>query len=118
MKLGHIEIFVKNPIESKNFYTDVLGFELTAVQDNKFVWLKSGDYVILLRPGNFTANSGTTEYSKTNTGIVIYTDNLDKTSEKLKEKGLVFKGTDGNNKCLTFTDPDGNWFQLVNPADH
>ena len=118
MKFGHIEIFVKNPLDATDFYSDLLGFEIIEIQDNKFVWLKSEDTVILLRPGNFSASSHITEYSKSNTGIVIYTDNLEKTSEQLKAKGLEFKGTDGGEKCLTFTDPDGNWFQLVNPEDH
>jgi catechol 2,3-dioxygenase-like lactoylglutathione lyase family enzyme len=118
MKLGHIEIFVKNPLESKKFYSDLLEFEIIDVQDNKFVWLKSGDSLILLRPSSYSENSKATEYKNSKTGIVIYTDNLDKSSEKLKANGLVFKGTDGSEKCLTFTDPDGNWFQLVNPDDH
>ena len=118
MKLGHIEIFVKNPLESKKFYTDLLGFEVVDVQDNKFVWLKSGDSLILLRPGDYSPDSVTSEYSKSKSGLVIYTDDLERTSGKLKSKGLEFKGTDGSDKCLTFTDPDGNWLQLVNPEDH
>jgi len=118
MELGHIEIFVKNPLESKKFYTDLLGFELVDVQDDKFVWLKSGDSLILLRPGNYSSGLESSEYNKSKSGLVIYTDNLERTSEKLKSKGLEFKGTDGNDKCLTFTDHDGNWFQLVNPEDH
>ena len=118
MKLGHIEIFVKNPLESKKFYTDLLGFEVVDVQDNKFVWLKSGDSLILLRPGDYSPDSVTSEYSKSKSGLVIYTDDLERTSGKLKSKGLEFKGTDGSDKCLTFIDPDGNWLQLVNPEDH
>lgn len=118
MRLGHVEIFVKNPLESKKFYSDLLEFEVIDVQNDKFVWLKSGDSLILLRPSSYSASSETAEYKKSKTGIVIYTDNLGKSSEKLKAKGLVFKGTDGSEKCLTFTDSDGNWFQLVNPADH
>ena len=37
---------------------------------------------------------------------------------RLEEKGLRFRGNDGSHKCPTFTDPDGNWFQLVDPSDH
>ena len=118
MKFGHIEIFVKNPIESKKFYEDLLEFEIITVQGDNFVWLKSGDSVFPLRPGNYSSGSHAVEYGKSDIGLVLYTDNLEKTSEKLRAKGLEFKGTDGSDKCLTFTDPDGNWFQLVNPENH
>ncbi len=94
IKLGHIEVFVKDPMASKEFYSGVLGFELDKIQQDKFVWLRAGEYTILLRPA---AESERTD---------------------LENKGLVFKGTDGSERCLTFTDPDGNWFQLVNPDEH
>lgn len=115
MKLGHIELFVENSLKSKDFYIDVLGFELVAVQQDQFVWVKSGEMEILLRPGNSTVP--TEKYESTNAGIVLYTDDVDTTADTLRQCGLTFKGMDGDNSCLTFTDPDGHWFQLVNP-DH
>jgi hypothetical protein len=47
---------------------------------------------------------------------VFYTDDVDKTAAELRARGLVFRGEDGPG-CLTFTDPDGHWFQLVNPRE-
>lgn len=117
MKFGHTEIFVRNPLKSKDFYIEVLGFELVEIQMNKFVWLKSGDTLFLLRPSKNSSKSAS-EYASSDTGFVIYTNNLFESEKNLKNKGLEFKGTDGSVKCLTFTDPDGNWFQLVNPNDH
>ncbi len=32
MKMGHIEIFVKNPLEAKEFYIDILGFTVEDIQ--------------------------------------------------------------------------------------
>ena len=107
MKTGHIEIFVKDPLKSKVFYTEALKFELVEVQQDAFVWLKSGDVLVLLRPGR-GLKAGTDEYALSDIGLVLYTDNLLKTAENLQSKGLEFKGTDGSEKCLTFTDPDGN----------
>lgn len=118
MKLGHTEIFVKDTLKSKDFYINILGFELIEVQHEKFVWLKSGNSVFLLRPKKNSNRIEIDEYGKSKIGIVLYTENLDKTAEDLKSKGLEFKGIDGSEKCLTFTDPDGNWFQLVNPEEH
>lgn len=54
-------------------------------------------------------------YKDSDVGFVFYTDDLEKTRKELISHGLEFKGTDGSDSCLTFTDPDGNWFQLVDP---
>jgi catechol 2,3-dioxygenase-like lactoylglutathione lyase family enzyme len=116
MKIGHIELFVENPLKSKEFYVDILGFDLIEVQFDKFVWLQSGNIEILLRPGKNTMVVD--EYIDSNAAIVIYTDNLDKTCVELQSRGLKFAGVDGNERCPTFKDPDGNWFQIVNPEEH
>ena len=116
MKFGHIEIFVSDPLQAKNFYQNVLGFEVSTVQENELVWLKNGSLEILLRPGK--TPQPTERYEDGPLGLVIYTDDLRRSIETLEHRGLVFKGTVDSEKCYTFTDPDGNWFQLVNPHDH
>ncbi len=116
MNLGHIEIFVKEPLESKEFYKDVLGFTIEDIQKDKYVWLKKGQTEILLRPRKEQLQI--MNYQSTNIGLVLYTNDLDKSVKELTSRGLKFKGTDLSEKCLTFTDPDGNWFSLVNPDDH
>ena len=113
LKLGHIELFVKNPMKSKDFYIDILGFELVVVQENQFVWVKSGEIEILLRAGTSAAESET--YQSAKAGLVLYTDDVNATANVYRERGLIFKGTENSDSCLTFTDPDGHWFQLVNP---
>lgn len=117
MKAGHIELFVSSPLESLKFYCEILGFELVENQGDQFIWVKSGEVVILFRPAKGKKIKGS-NYGESSFGLVLYTDNLDDQKEKLKKLGLVFKGTDGSDRCLTFTDPDGNWFQLVNPNEH
>lgn len=114
IRFGHTEIFVKDPLRSKDFYEKILGFEFIEVQSEKFVWLKLRDNLFLLRPGKNDLK--VSEYRNSNTGMVIYTDDIDKARKEFISRGLEFKGTDGSDQCLTFTDPDGNWFQLVNPV--
>ncbi len=113
---GHIELFVQNPLKSMEFYRDVLGFEVIAIQHEQLVWMQSGTMAMLLRPGENSTKIST--YQQAAAGLVLYTDNLSETVRELEARGLVFKGTDGSSLCLTFTDPDGNWFQLVNPHEH
>ncbi len=113
---GHIELFVKNPLASMEFYKDVLEFEVLAIQHTNYVWIIKDTLEILLRPGGTDYESPT--YSQAGVGLVFYTDNLEKTAHELETRGVVFCGTVDTEKCLTFKDSDGNWFQLVNPNDH
>lgn len=116
MKFGHLEIFTIDPQKSKHFYQDVLGFELTVDQGGGYYWLQRGQVEILLRPGN--PPQAADRYESAPTGIVLYADDLEATMQELQQRGLVFRGTVDSDKCFTFTDPDGNWFQLVDPNDH
>ena len=101
---------------SKLFYVEVLGFTLVDVQAETFVWISSGNLTILLRPGKGPDRGAT--YQDAAAGLVLYTDDLPAARTELEERGLQFHGTDGSPGCLTFCDPDGNWFQLVNPGGH
>ncbi len=116
MKIGHIELFAADPLASKDFYANVLGFHVTAIQEEQFVWLKCGDAEILLRPGR--GSHQTAGYQDASSAIVLYTDDLWQMRQALQARGLQFQGTDGSAGCLTFTDPDGHWFQLADPGGH
>lgn len=118
MKVGHIELFVRDPMASKRFYEEVLGFTVDQVQGEMFVWLESGNATFLLRPGPATPGDGSVYSEEAAAGIVLYTDDLDAARRRLEDRGLAFRGTDGSDACLTFQDPDGHWFQLVNPTEH
>ena len=74
MKAGHVEIFVSDPAAARVFYEDVLGFEVVAVQGERFVWLRSGGREFLLRPGRTAARLD--RYSDAPMAIVLYTDDL------------------------------------------
>ncbi|NUN50749.1 MAG: VOC family protein [Candidatus Brocadiae bacterium] len=115
MTPGHIELFVPSPSRAKDFYHEVLGFEIGEIQhDGKVVWMTKDGLTILLRPGTPPAAAS---YQETAIALVLYTDDLDREVAALQDRGLAFRGTDGSERCLTFSDPWGNWFQLVNPAE-
>jgi len=115
MQWGHIEIMCVNTAVARHFYETVLGCTVTAVQGDH-IWLQLGKTEILLRPG--TPPTPATTYQAAATGCVLYTNHLEETAAVLTERGLQFSGTDGSDHCLTFQDPDGHWFQLVNPESH
>lgn len=114
MRIGHIELFTRDIGAAREFYEDVLGAELVEEQaDGRVLWYKIGQMQIMLRPGN--PGESLEVYKLARSGIVLYTDDLDAEVLRLKRRGLAFEGDDGPG-CPTFRDPDGNWFQLVNPA--
>ncbi|MDA1194951.1 MAG: VOC family protein [Planctomycetota bacterium] len=114
MRVGHVELFVRDVARAREFYIQVLGADL--VQEGGGVcWVEFEGTEILLRPG--TPPAATTPYSAGGRGLVFYTDDLERTRRRLQARGLEFAGTDGSPACLTFHDPDGHWYQLVDPTD-
>ena len=116
MRIGHIELFVRDPHASRAFYERVLGFDVVAVQGTN-IWFKLGDVEILLRRGSGAADAAS--YESASSAVVLYADDLPADLAHLESRGLRLTGCDGGNeKCPTFRDPDGHWFQLVNPREH
>lgn len=113
MRIGHIELFVRDTRASKAFYIHSLGFELVAEQPGGFVWLELGGKELLLRPGN--PSNGPKRYQEASQALVLYTDDLSKAVRALRDSGVQFDGDDGEG-CPTFRDPDGHWYQLTSPA--
>ena len=117
MRIGHIELFVADERQAVVFYRDVLGFSVVA-QAPGLAWVALDGTEILLRrrEGPPLAAAG---YDDATHGIVLYTDDLDGARATLEARGLAFRGWADNPNCPTFTDLDGNWFQLVDPdEDH
>lgn len=117
MRIGHTELFVRDVLASRDFYVNVLGFELVAEQGPegqppRYIWLGCGGREILLRPAGEYPPSPAASYQQSSAAIVLYCDDIQETSAVLQNRGLQFEGDDGPG-CLTFTDLDGNWFQLV-----
>ena len=56
-------------------------------------------------------------YEAADSAIVLYTEDLAGTSERLSQHGVGLCDMPGSDRCFAFTDPDGHWFQLVNPDD-
>jgi catechol 2,3-dioxygenase-like lactoylglutathione lyase family enzyme len=110
MRFGHLELPVADPMASQHFYVDVLGFELEALQGDRFAWVKLGDFEILLRP----AEDGAELASKHD--VVLYSNDVEADAQRLHAHGLE---TELRANCYHFEDPDGHRFQLVDPAaDH
>jgi catechol 2,3-dioxygenase-like lactoylglutathione lyase family enzyme len=116
MKFGHIEIFADDPLRSRAFYEELLGFEVVAVQQDRFVWLKLGDSELLLRPGKVLCEGDT--YSTAGVALVFYTDDLEAFAQRCRQAGIATKCDSTDEDCITLQDPDGHWLQVVDPRQH
>jgi len=116
MRAGHLEIFVTDVPRARHFYEQVLGLSLVRDDGGRFLWFDCGGLELLLRPGR-TATSGAA-YQGMPLALTLYTEGLESSRVELESRGLVFEGFDGTPGCPTFRDPDGNWFQLVDPSQH
>ena len=116
LKIGHIELFVSDPLLSARFWRDTLGFRIVAVQEERFVWIDCGGVEVLLRNGSPECNGR--RYTDSTHALVLYTSNLQAAAARLATSGVFFEGNDGSSQCLTFRDPDDNWFQIVDTDDH
>ncbi len=116
LELGHIELFVKDPLASLTFYQDGLGAELVVNQQDTFIWIKIGTQEILLRPGH--PHQAAQSYGQSRAGIVLYTDDMETAVYQLSGYGIQCNPMPNEPECFTFQDPDGNWFQLVDPSSH
>jgi catechol 2,3-dioxygenase-like lactoylglutathione lyase family enzyme len=112
MQIGHVEIPSSDPMASLAFYRDMLGFQEEVVQAERFVWMTSGEVVLLIRPGFESAP----ENDLAGHNLVLYSSDLEGDAARLREKGVTFTE---RASCLHFRDPDGHWLQLVDPGgDH
>src|SRR5262249_6960805 len=116
LHLGHIELFVRDPRTTAKFYIDALGFTLTTDQSPHALWLRSGAHATLLRPARPAPPPP--NYRVSSSALVLYTSNLPAALRRLKQFGITCTTNDGSPNCPTFTDPDGNWLQLVDPKSH
>ncbi|MFQ5647666.1 MAG: VOC family protein [Candidatus Aenigmatarchaeota archaeon] len=119
LKAGPIQIFVSDIEKAKKWYSEVLGMELIEEwPDFKCILMKLGETEFDIGVPNPGWGKG---WDKVKVGgrtpIFFETDDISKTADELKKKGVRFveepsKSPWGEFKAV-FADPDGNEFTLV-----
>jgi catechol 2,3-dioxygenase-like lactoylglutathione lyase family enzyme len=134
-KMSHVMIWVKNQQEALEFYRDKLGFEVDtdAMIGADFRWLtmkiknQTGFEIILAEPKAgmlLDEESAAQLRSLIDKGVlgggVFDADDIYKTYEELKARGVEFKGPPTEQSWGTATvmkDNSGNWFSLGQEKD-
>jgi len=129
-KMSHVLIWVKNQQEALEFYRDKLGFEVDTDAEigPGFRWLtmkikgQPGFEIILVEPNPgmmLDEESAAQLRSLIDKGVlgggVFDADDIHKTYEELKARGVEFKGPPSAQSWGTATvmkDNSGNWFSL------
>lgn len=106
-------ITVANLQNSKKFFTDI-GLDLKEIKE-EWGWMELEGKEGGMRLGVGQANEQTKPGH--NAVLTFTVDNLATTKREMEAKGIPFIGevleVPGQVKMATFTDPDGNQFQLV-----
>jgi catechol 2,3-dioxygenase-like lactoylglutathione lyase family enzyme len=129
-KMSHVLIWVKNQQEALEFYRDKLGFELDTDEmfGGGYRWLtmriptQPGFEIILMEPNPgmmLDEESAKQLRSLLDKGVlgggVFDADDIHKTYEELKTRGVEFKGPPSTQSWGTATvmkDNSGSWFSL------
>src|SRR5688572_2342709 len=110
LEIQHVEIHVSSLEKAKVFYVEQLELEiLDEMPELNLLALKAGNVRISIF-GGYEPNLNADK--KTGTHLIFRTINLSETIEKLKAKGVTFKGdvfeAPGFIRDIATTDPDGN----------
>ncbi len=136
--LNHTSFTVSDLEKSVDFYTNILGFQVERRFDVegeaisaivgfpnarlRIAFVHLGDYRLELI--QYDSPEGThLDTSTNNVGsahIAFWTDDVDKTYEELKAKGVTFRAAprrsmEGRPRVAYFTDPDGITLEIVEP---
>ena len=126
-KLGHVGIFVRDVEKSKKFYTEILGFKPSDVNEQGIVFLRCAtdhhDTVLVPLPKE---NQSSLHMERREIQQISYevdsVEDLRGALKFLKEKGVMIvsglrQRGPGNDKTIDFLDPDGNNVQLYCEMD-
>ncbi len=126
-KLGHVGIFVKDVKRSTKFYTEILGFKVSDVNEQGITFLHCAtdhhDTVLVPLPkeSHESVSADRKEIQQISYEVDREED-LRRALKFLKEKGVMIvsglrQRGPGGDKTIDFLDPDGNNIQLFCEMD-
>ena len=126
MRISMVSVFVEDPVKAFKYYTVVLGFEEVMYSPENYIAIVKSPLdrdgtILLLEPTEPGGIEIAKEYKKQlySMGIPVISfgaDDILKTVDELKKKGVVFKKdpvkTDYGYEAI-FDDANGNYIQLI-----
>ena len=126
-RLGHVGVFVKDVKRSTKFYTEILGFKVSDVNEQGITFLRCAtdhhDTVLVPLPKeNHESVSADRKEIQQISYEVDREEDLRRALKFLKEKGVTIvsglrQRGPGGDKTIDFLDPDGNNIQLFCEMD-
>jgi lactoylglutathione lyase len=119
-KLGQVMLYVNNQDQSRDFWTEKLGFRVVAEEDNGqgMRWIEiapqGADTTIVLQNKEFVAKMEP-ELNLGTPSLMFYTDNAEQLHQDLKNKsvkvGEIVELPSG--KVFNFADDEENYFAVM-----
>lgn len=108
MRLGEIELFCADVESTRDFYTDLLGFE--SVEEEHSVQLCLGNLNLVLKPGQLSQSS---PYHSAQTALVLYTTLGSDIKAAFESAGIPYEMDNANPPGILIQDPDRRWIQII-----
>src|SRR6266571_3371931 len=108
--VDHVVLHVKDPQQSKKFYTEILGMEI--YRDNeRQVFMHAGKQGVALfrKDGSAPSTGGDLNHLALNVASGTY----ESLKAELESHGVAVSGRPGEDRCIYFHDPDGHRLQLI-----
>ena len=126
MKIAMVSVLVQDPVKAFKYYTEVLGFEEVMYSPENYLAvvrspIESNGTALLLEPTEPGGIEVAKQYKQKlyDLGIPVISfgsDDIIKTADELKKKGVAFKKnpvkTDYGYEAI-FDDSNGNYIQLI-----
>ena len=116
LEIQHVEVHVSSLDNARAFYVDKLGLEVIEETPTLNLFSVRAGGVRISIFGGYEPNTNPFE-KKASTHIIFRTDNIEQTIERLKKRGVEFKGeifeAPGFIRDIATTDPDGNVIEIA-----
>ena len=112
-KVSHIWLYVKDTQKSIQFYRDIMGFKVVETFPDGAL-LKAGELLIRVH-----REEGDRKSLPGGTSIIIYTKNIQKGYDILRQRGVTFLARiekEPYGLIASFKDPDGYLLELWQPS--
>ena len=106
--IDHVVLHVRDPQQSKRFYTEVLGMTVYREFPDQVFMHAGGQGVALFRREGAAAG-GDLNHLALNVAGGTY----ESLKAELEARGVAVNGRPGDDRCIYFNDPDGHRLQLI-----
>lgn len=108
--IDHVVLHVRDPQQSKKFYTEILGMEVYRDSERQVFMHAGRQGVALFKSGAAAPAPGS---DLNHLALNVASGTYESLKAELEAHGVAVSGRPGDDRCIYFSDPDGHRLQLI-----